>query len=154
MPTRDSRQGKLKFTLHGEKLHGSWALVRMGGRAGDGGKNWLLIKHRDDGGQAGRQVRYPQARATERVCPDRELDEIASRRRRHLQTTANRGGPNRTPSYKSSENRKTSIARRPAGKGLSQLEGARPDYISEATFSRNLRRWRAVFPTATAGCMS
>src|SRR3984885_4496665 len=30
------KTGKLKFTLHGEKLHGSWALVRMGGRAGDG----------------------------------------------------------------------------------------------------------------------
>jgi len=48
-PEKGLKQGKLKFTLHGEKLHGSWALVRMGGRAGDGGKNWLLIKHRDDG---------------------------------------------------------------------------------------------------------
>lgn len=44
----DYRKGKLKFTLQGEKLHGSWALVRMGGRAGEDGKNWLLIKHRDD----------------------------------------------------------------------------------------------------------
>ena len=41
------RQGKLKFALHGEKLKGSWALVRMGGGAGDDGKNWLLIKHDD-----------------------------------------------------------------------------------------------------------
>ena len=47
-PDKGLKTGKLKFTLHGEKLHGSWALVRMGGRAGDGGKNWLLIKHRDD----------------------------------------------------------------------------------------------------------
>ena len=44
-PDKGLKTGKLKFTLHGEKLHGSWALVRMGGRAGDGGKNWLLIKH-------------------------------------------------------------------------------------------------------------
>ena len=42
------KQGKLKFTLHGEKLKGSWALVRMGGRAGEDGKNWLLIKHDDE----------------------------------------------------------------------------------------------------------
>jgi bifunctional non-homologous end joining protein LigD len=41
------RRGRLKFTLHGEKLKGSWALVRMGGRAGEDGKNWLLIKHDD-----------------------------------------------------------------------------------------------------------
>lgn len=41
------KAGKLKFTLAGKKLKGSWALVRMGGRAGEGGKNWLLIKHDD-----------------------------------------------------------------------------------------------------------
>jgi bifunctional non-homologous end joining protein LigD len=40
-------KGKLKFSLHGDKLKGSWALVRMGGRAGEDGKNWLLIKHDD-----------------------------------------------------------------------------------------------------------
>jgi bifunctional non-homologous end joining protein LigD len=31
----------------GEKLRGRWALVRMGGRSGEGGKNWLLLKERD-----------------------------------------------------------------------------------------------------------
>ncbi|MCC6492226.1 MAG: DNA ligase D [Pirellulales bacterium] len=46
-PPAAYRKGGLKFTLHGKKLKGSWALVRMGGRAGDDGKNWLLIKHRD-----------------------------------------------------------------------------------------------------------
>lgn len=40
------KHGKLAFTLDGDKLHGSWALVRskMGGDKHD---NWLLIKHRD-----------------------------------------------------------------------------------------------------------
>src|SRR5438067_6256957 len=43
------RKGSLKFRLDGEKLHGSWALVRMGGRAaGERRENWLLIKERDD----------------------------------------------------------------------------------------------------------
>jgi bifunctional non-homologous end joining protein LigD len=41
------RRGKLKFVLHGEKLRGGWTLARMGGRAGEGGKNWLLLKERD-----------------------------------------------------------------------------------------------------------
>ncbi len=41
------RRGKLKFTLHGEKLRGGWTLARMGGKAGEGGKNWLLLKERD-----------------------------------------------------------------------------------------------------------
>ncbi|NVN87604.1 MAG: DNA ligase D [Rhodopseudomonas sp.] len=48
-PARGFKNGDLKFTLHGEKLHGGWVLVRMR-RDRNGGKrtNWLLIKHRDD----------------------------------------------------------------------------------------------------------
>jgi bifunctional non-homologous end joining protein LigD len=35
--------------LHGDKLHGSWVLVRMkGDRYGGKRTNWLLIKHRDE----------------------------------------------------------------------------------------------------------
>src|SRR6478752_10415791 len=48
-PESGFKKGDLKFTLHGEKLHGSWVLVRMR-HDRDGGKrtNWLLIKHRDE----------------------------------------------------------------------------------------------------------
>src|SRR6266481_1201242 len=48
-PEAGYKKGDLKFTLCGEKLHGSWVLVRMR-RDRDGGKrtNWLLIKHRDE----------------------------------------------------------------------------------------------------------
>jgi bifunctional non-homologous end joining protein LigD len=48
-PEHGFKKGDLKFTLDGEKLHGSWVLVRMR-RDRDGGKrtNWLLIKHRDE----------------------------------------------------------------------------------------------------------
>jgi len=46
---RQFEKGDLKFTLEGERLHGSFVLVRMRGDR-DGGKrtNWLLIKHRDE----------------------------------------------------------------------------------------------------------
>jgi len=39
-------KGDFKFELNGYKLKGSWVLVRIGGRGGDG-RTWLLIKHRD-----------------------------------------------------------------------------------------------------------
>jgi bifunctional non-homologous end joining protein LigD len=40
-------QGKLDFSLHGERLHGSFALVRI--RKDKSGKQpWLLIKHTDE----------------------------------------------------------------------------------------------------------
>ena len=40
--------GDLKFTLEGQRLHGSWVLVRMKhDRTRSKHTNWLLIKHRD-----------------------------------------------------------------------------------------------------------
>ena len=48
-PEEAYRRGSLKFTLKGEKLHGNWALVRMGGKAAnERHENWLLIKERDE----------------------------------------------------------------------------------------------------------
>ncbi len=47
------KKGDLKFTLDGYKLKGSWVLVRTRGwgasrGAKDDGRNWLLIKHKDE----------------------------------------------------------------------------------------------------------
>src|SRR4029453_17955209 len=39
---RQLKKGDLKFVLLGEKLAGSWVLVRT-----RGSRQWLLIKHRD-----------------------------------------------------------------------------------------------------------
>ena len=46
--------GELKFVLAGERLYGSWVLVRMK-KDREGGKrtNWLLIKHRDEWARPG-----------------------------------------------------------------------------------------------------
>jgi bifunctional non-homologous end joining protein LigD len=40
-------EGRLEFTLHGEKLRGNFALIRMGGKR-RGKDNWLLIKLKDE----------------------------------------------------------------------------------------------------------
>ncbi|HMH13611.1 MAG TPA: DNA ligase D [Edaphobacter sp.] len=43
------RDGSLKFVMHGTKMKGKWALIRMGGKAANERKpNWLLIKEHDD----------------------------------------------------------------------------------------------------------
>ena len=43
------RKGELKFLLAGERLKGSWVIVRMKrDRNGSKRTNWLLIKHRDE----------------------------------------------------------------------------------------------------------
>jgi bifunctional non-homologous end joining protein LigD len=49
-PEKALKSGDLKFSLDGDKLHGSWVLVRIkNDRYGNGKRtNWLLIKHRDE----------------------------------------------------------------------------------------------------------
>src|SRR5688572_6388947 len=46
-PREMYRKGRLKFSLDGEKLHGSWALVKTWGKGGED-KRWLLLKHNDE----------------------------------------------------------------------------------------------------------
>ncbi|EJN10421.1 DNA ligase D [Bradyrhizobium sp. YR681] len=56
-PEAGFKKGDLKFTLHGEKLHGSWVLVRMrNDRTGGKRTNWLLIKHRDEYASEGEDI--------------------------------------------------------------------------------------------------
>lgn len=53
-PDRMLKAGELKFILAGEKLVGSWVLVRIKNNRGrDTRTNWLLIKHRDQYAQPG-----------------------------------------------------------------------------------------------------
>ena len=48
-PVKALQSGKLTFRMHGKKMFGEWALVRIGGRArSDKGNEWLLLKHRDE----------------------------------------------------------------------------------------------------------
>src|SRR3954471_15808194 len=53
-PEEMIKKGDFKFTLDGERLKGSWVLVRMKfDRNGGKRTNWLLIKHRDEYATAG-----------------------------------------------------------------------------------------------------
>ena len=81
------REGRLKFKLHGERLRGTWNLVRMGGKAGDGGKNWLLIKDRDEAsGQ-----REPVVNEIRSVTSGRTMEAIEHERKRTWSSTNGHG---------------------------------------------------------------
>jgi bifunctional non-homologous end joining protein LigD len=76
-PQRGLAQGKLDFTLAGEKLRGRWHLVRLRPRDGDRGRaSWLLIKGRD---AEARPATAGAVVATERasVLTGREIDAVA-----------------------------------------------------------------------------
>ncbi len=75
-PEKGFRKGDLKFTLYGDKLGGSWVLVRMR-HDRDGGKrtNWLLIKHRDEFAREGKANKILDADRS--VASGRSMEEIA-----------------------------------------------------------------------------
>ena len=65
-------KGDLKFTLHGEKLKGSWVLVRTRGFGGSSSRHsWLLIKHRDNfASRSDIAAEEPQSVLTHRLLAD------------------------------------------------------------------------------------
>jgi len=70
---RGLERGDLKFTLHGERLEGSFALVRMRGR-GESKPQWLMIKHRDDDAVADWDINEHDTS----IATGRTMDEIAT----------------------------------------------------------------------------
>ena len=81
-PDAAYRKGSLKFRLDGEKLHGHWALVRMGGKAArETRENWLLIKERDEEAAPGSDTALVDDNPLS-VATGRSMDAIAAARDR------------------------------------------------------------------------
>ena len=68
---RGYERGDIKITFHGDRLRGSFALVRMASR-GEGKPQWLLIKHRDTDAVPGWDASEHDASVT----TGRTMDEI------------------------------------------------------------------------------
>ncbi|ETX27741.1 DNA ligase D [Roseivivax isoporae] len=75
-PETGLAEGKLHFRLHGARMDGGWALVRMRGRKGEARENWLLVKEKDD--RAGRSADALLNRHRRSVTTGRTMREIAA----------------------------------------------------------------------------
>lgn len=73
-PAVEIAAGKIKFVLHGKKLHGEFTLVKIKGREGEGGDPWLLIKDKDEYVDP----KYDPADYPQSVKSGKTLDEIAA----------------------------------------------------------------------------
>src|SRR5262245_5942118 len=94
-PDLGLKKGELKFVLHGEKLGGKWALVRLK----DDPKAWLLIKDRDEHARPLEEFDVVRQRP-ESVVSGRGLAEVAVERDRlwhskvvHKSGKVDPGGP-------------------------------------------------------------
>jgi bifunctional non-homologous end joining protein LigD len=125
---RDLERGNLKFELFGQKLKGHWTLLRMGGKAGNGGKNWLLIKSRDQEAR-GRGDTPLVEESPNSVVSGRTMDEIAKDADRSWHSDTGRAAGAKAPA------RKTAVAEKPAKSGswdTSSLPGARKSAMPAA----------------------
>ncbi|MGF6920846.1 DNA ligase D [Paraburkholderia sp. 40] len=129
---RSYAAGKLKFHLHGEKLHGGWTLVRSHMRGSGDKEQWLLIKERDE------EARDESDYDVLKKLPGSVLADGASKGRKTKQSKAE---------TKTSRNGKATSAGKPA-KSASLCRAAdpkRPDIV--ATRSAQSLRELAASPS-------
>jgi len=100
-------KGDLKFTLHGEKLKGSWVLVRTRGYGSGSKTSWLLIKHRDEFASADVDVAQDMPRS---AVSNRLLAEIARDGGGDVEKAAT-GDPVIKPAAKTSKTSRTSSSK-------------------------------------------
>ncbi|MET0397078.1 MAG: DNA ligase D [Longimicrobiaceae bacterium] len=124
------RRGRISVTFYGERLRGSWALVRTrrGGEE-DGKPQWLLVKHDDDTADPGRDL---MAEATTSVDSGRTMEEIAAGKGGRRTWRSNRAKPGAP-----------APARRPerAEPALPDLSALRPMLATPATQAPGGEGW-------------
>jgi bifunctional non-homologous end joining protein LigD len=90
---RGYREGKLKFELQGEKLHGGFTLVRMKKRDDERQTAWLLIKEHDDEARPAAEFDVVEE------MPDSVLGKQASSRRKPGSTAKKRAAVDAVPRH-------------------------------------------------------
>jgi len=122
------RKGELKFVMEGERMHGSWVIVRLkGDKPGKPKNSWMLIKHRDEGAVEG-NVTGPSDEDRS-VASGRTMVEIANGKGRKAKPFMTRNGADAGAVWQSN---RASAAQPVAG---SAVGGARP---------RSVPAWREV----------
>ncbi len=111
---RGLNDGRMKFELHGTKLKGRWALVRMHGRAGGepDKPNWLLIKEKDAYAREDSDTPITEE-APDSATTGRTIEEIASDNGRVWNSARGNGRADRKPSDKERSTRTAANAETP-----------------------------------------
>src|SRR3954468_16330588 len=124
-PEAAYKKGALKFRLEGEKLHGHWALVRMGGKAAqERHENWLLIKERDEVAEPGSDTALVDDNPLS-VATGRPMDKIAEDRDRVWDSNVGEISGDPQPESKKRARSNGAAARLPGAR-----KGAMPELVT------------------------
>ena len=130
-PEQALAKGDLKFVLEGERLHGSWVLVRMKhDRSGGKRTNWLLIKHRDECAEDGDgDALLDEDRS---VASGRTMAEIAAGKGRGAEALHDRQGQRKADAVWQSEPRRQRAAGRTAPQREARCRPPRPRTVARS----------------------
>lgn len=124
-PRKQLHDGSMKISLHGERLNGGFALVQMKDRdTGEPGRNWLLIKEKDDQASKGSITKTE----TTSVSTGRTMDEIARGDAGKKARPRKKAAANKTPRAKTAKIEADETTK------LSEVPGAR-----KATFPKVIK---------------
>ncbi|MBZ9676507.1 DNA ligase D [Mesorhizobium sp. ES1-1] len=131
-PQQALAKGDFKFTLEGERLHGSFVLVRMAHDRERGKRtNWLLIKHRDDFSVEANGAAILEENDTS-VASGRSMDAIAAGKGRKPKPFMLKGGDMGADAIWDSSTGLAATARKASAKAKGRQQGVvvdLPDFI-------------------------
>jgi bifunctional non-homologous end joining protein LigD len=166
-PEEGYRKGNLKFHLHGKKLSGGWALVRMG-RKEEGKENWLLIKERDEEARSGPEADIvtlmPDSVLANRKAPKAETKPAAASgaklRKKSAPLSATKSAAQSAaqsaskPAAKSTVKSASKSAVQAASKPAKPTAAARKTAATKSTATKSTAARVAAKPAAIAGSAS
>ncbi len=76
-PHKGLKEGHMKFIMHGERVKGHYALVRMKPRDGEKQEAWLLIKEKDEFAKTGATAEKFLDKNSTSIKTGRKMEEIA-----------------------------------------------------------------------------
>jgi bifunctional non-homologous end joining protein LigD len=120
--------GRLKFRLHGAKLHGGWALVRSSMRGSGDKEQWLLIKERDEEARPESEYDVIEARPGSALADGDAAQKVGKARKR----TAKSGADGADPAS-ASRRRKGEIAVPAQAPHAGEARSGRPDIVATRT---------------------
>ncbi|MFO0577318.1 MAG: DNA ligase D [Polyangia bacterium] len=147
-PHEGLEKGRLRFELRGEKLHGTWNLVR--GRSDGAGKaQWLLIKAHDDAARPESEYDV-EAERPESVITGVTIDEVADRVDKKGRLTAEPLGGSAGATKTRARAARTPTAAKRSATGRAGKTAARQTAASQAAANRRRTSARADAPDAAA----
>jgi bifunctional non-homologous end joining protein LigD len=128
-PEKGLKKGKLTFRLHGKRMKGGWALVRMRPRGSEKRENWLLVKESDEAASDDGESLIKEN--INSVVSGRTMDEIAEGKDK---ADANPEASDRRKRSKRKSSAKLPDFRKPQLATLVKKAPAGDDWLNEAKF--------------------